>query len=259
MAPDVEDMGKILKDPTKIWEHVVGAYSRAIMRDGTVDIVVMPKWRIWKIYQTSKSKDVPNSPWQNWPEEQIRKTVIKYHSKTLQGTGMNRLQKAVAILNEHEGLEKEIQGHSNAEELNKRLGNNKDASEGSTMIGMSNDDKQHNETKAQPDKTSLQTASLEETLVKLLKAADTQKGLQSTWAMVMQKKDHLSQEAIERLSAIKNQCKANLQVKIEEKPPETLPVEEALDERCKPCKQSEGCMNKNSPARRNNCDGPYLV
>lgn len=236
MAPDVEDMGKILKDPIKIWEYVVGAYSRAIMRDGTVDIVVMPKWRIWKIYQTSKSKDVPNSPWQNWPEEQIRKTPIKYHSKTLQGTGMNRLQKAVAILNEHEGPEKEaIQGHSNAEELNKRLGNGKNAPGDNTTI------------------------SLEETFVKLLKAADTQEGLQSAWAMVMQKEDHLSQEAVRRLTAIKNLCKIDLQVTIKEKPTETLPAEEALDEKCKPCKQSEGCMNKNSPARRNNCDGPYLI
>lgn len=264
MLPDVKNVDEILESPVKIWDYVVCAYSRAIMRDGTVSVVTLPKWKLWKTFQTSQAKDDKYSPWQKWPEEQIRKTVIKYHTKTLQGAKTERLQKAVAILNEHEGLEKEaMQGYSNAEELNKRMGNNKNTpTDCVTMDTDSNDEKQHNETEAQPDKSASQgTASLEETFIKLLKAADTQKGLQSAWTMVMQKKDHLSQEVINRLTIIKDKCKADLQVKIKEKPPETLSAKEpeALDKKCRPCKQSESCMNKNSPARRNNCEGPFLI
>ena len=126
LMPEV-DTEVIRKDPKKIWDHVVGAYSRAIMRDGSVSMAVLPKWRLWKIYQTSKSKDSIYSPWTTWPEEQIRKTVIKYHSKTLQGTGTERLQNAVAILNEHEGPDfKKPIGPSNAEKLNEALDENKE-------------------------------------------------------------------------------------------------------------------------------------
>ncbi|MFA5346549.1 MAG: recombinase RecT [Methanoregula sp.] len=101
LAPPV-DMDKIAKDPKTIWDHVVCAFSTATLLDGSVDFVILPKYKLWKIFQSSEGKDNTKMPWQTWPEEQIRKTVIKYHSKTLPKQGNERLANAVKILNEQE-------------------------------------------------------------------------------------------------------------------------------------------------------------
>ena len=98
------DMDKIAKDPKTIWNHVVCAFSTATLLDGSVDFVIMPKYKLWKIFQSSEGKDNAKMPWQTWPEEQIRKTVIKYHSKTLPKQGNERLANAVKVLNESEAL-----------------------------------------------------------------------------------------------------------------------------------------------------------
>lgn len=98
------DMDLIAKDPKKIWDHVICAFSTATLLDGSIDFAILPKYKLWKIYQTSEGKDNAKMPWSTWPEEQIRKTVIKYHSKTLPKQGNDRLATAVSILNEHEGL-----------------------------------------------------------------------------------------------------------------------------------------------------------
>jgi recombination protein RecT len=102
-----EDMDEIAKSPKKIWDYVICAFSTATLLDGSVDFVILPKHKLWKIYQTSEGKDNAKMPWSTWPEEQIRKTVIKYHSKTLPKQGNERLATAVSILNEHEGLVKQ--------------------------------------------------------------------------------------------------------------------------------------------------------
>lgn len=90
-------------DPLKaFWSHLLCAYSIATLHDGTKDHMIMPKWRIEKIWKSSKAQG-GKSPWQVWPEEMTRKTVIKYHSKTLPQT--ERMSTAVAIVNEVEGVE----------------------------------------------------------------------------------------------------------------------------------------------------------
>lgn len=96
------DTEALAKDPKKIWDHVVCAYSTATLLDGSVDFVIMPKYKIWKIYQSSQAKN--GGPWLSWPEEMMRKTVVKYHAKTLPKQANERLATAVSILNEHEGL-----------------------------------------------------------------------------------------------------------------------------------------------------------
>jgi recombinational DNA repair protein RecT len=113
-----EDMDVIAKSPKKIWDHVVCAFSTATLLDGSVDFVILPKYKLWKIYQTSEGRDNAKMPWMTWPEEQMRKTVIKYHSKTLPKQGNERLATAVSILNEHEGIEK---GPSTADKLKERF------------------------------------------------------------------------------------------------------------------------------------------
>lgn len=90
------------KDPLKaFWPHLVCVYSIATLHDGSKDYMIMPKWRIEKIRDSSKAKS-DKAPWGQWPEEMTRKTVIKYHYKTLPQT--ERMSTAVAIVNEHEGL-----------------------------------------------------------------------------------------------------------------------------------------------------------
>ena len=65
--------------------------------------MLMPKYKIEKIRNTSKVKS-DKGLWGQWPEEMSRKTVIKYHYKTLPQS--EKMGQAVAILNEHEGLDK---------------------------------------------------------------------------------------------------------------------------------------------------------
>lgn len=113
-----EDVDKIAKDPKLIWDYVTCAFSTATLLDGSTDFVVLPKYKLWKIYQTSEGKDNAKMPWSTWPEEQIRKTVIKYHCKTLPKQGNDRLATAVAIMNEHDGL---AQQPTNADKLKQRF------------------------------------------------------------------------------------------------------------------------------------------
>lgn len=100
-----EDMDKIIKSPSLIWDYVVCAYSRAILHNGEVDYVVLSKMKLYKTYQSSQGKDNKDMPWNTWPEEMIRKTAIKYHYKTLPQN--EQLSRAVSILHEYEGNETE--------------------------------------------------------------------------------------------------------------------------------------------------------
>jgi recombination protein RecT len=94
------------KDPLGcFWKYLLCVYSIATMYDGGKDYMIMPKWRIEKIKASSKAKS-DRAPWGQWPEEMTRKTVIKYHYKTLPQT--ERMAQAVAILNEHEGLDERV-------------------------------------------------------------------------------------------------------------------------------------------------------
>jgi recombination protein RecT len=99
MAPP-EDF---LKDPLgNFWKYFVCAYSVATLHDGSKDYMIMPKYKIEKIRNTSKIKS-EKGPWGQWPEEMSRKTVIKYHYKTLPQS--EKLGQAVAILNDNDGID----------------------------------------------------------------------------------------------------------------------------------------------------------
>lgn len=91
------------KDPLGyFWKYLLCVYSIATLHDGGKDYMIMPKWRIEKIKASSKARS-DRAPWGQWPEEMTRKTVIKYHYKTLPQT--EHMAQAVAILNEHEGID----------------------------------------------------------------------------------------------------------------------------------------------------------
>jgi len=106
MDPPKDKLEEIKKDPEKIWDHIVCAYSIATLNDGSRDFVVLPRWKLWKTRMTSKALTSPKTPWKTHPEEQCRKTAIKYHSKTLPSS--DRFAEAVSILNEHEGLDPDL-------------------------------------------------------------------------------------------------------------------------------------------------------
>jgi len=80
------------------------AYSVAILPEGVRSFVIMPRWRIDKIKACAKGTDRSTSPWKAWPEEQIRKTVLAYHTKTLD-VGEKAAQ-AVQLFHDNDGLEK---------------------------------------------------------------------------------------------------------------------------------------------------------
>ena len=114
-----ENMDKIATDPKAIWDHVLCAFSRAVLIDGSENFIILPRYKLLKIAKSSEAFGHKDMPWQKWPEEQMRKTVVKYHSKTLPKQGNDQLALAVALLNEHEGLKKEP---TSAEILQQRFG-----------------------------------------------------------------------------------------------------------------------------------------
>lgn len=113
------------KDPLAgFWPHFLCAFSIATLHDGTKDYMILPKWRIDKIRNTSKVKS-DKGPWGQWPEEMARKTVIKYHYKTLPQT--DRMSTAVSVLNEHEGLDIEQSRREVKQEFLSRFAGAEDA------------------------------------------------------------------------------------------------------------------------------------
>lgn len=87
----------------------VGGYCIARLKnDYMVD--VMPWSEIEQVRNTSKAK---NGPWKTWPLEMAKKTLVKRASKSWpQSSGRDRLDQAVSVLNEHEGLAVEARSTS---------------------------------------------------------------------------------------------------------------------------------------------------
>ena len=84
---------------------LIGGYCLAKLSTGDKDYMVdvMTFEEMEKIRQTSKAK---KGPWLTWPDEMRKKTLIKRASKSWpQSNGRDRLDEAVQILNEHEGIE----------------------------------------------------------------------------------------------------------------------------------------------------------
>ena len=82
---------------------VIGGYCAAKLHDGTYLIDTMSIEELDQVQLTSKAK---NGPWKTWPNEMRKKTLIKRASKTWPNT--KRLDQAVEIINQHEGLTDEI-------------------------------------------------------------------------------------------------------------------------------------------------------
>lgn len=57
------------------------AYSKAVLKDGSVMITVMSKSEIDKVRESSRSKN--SGPWVQWYEEMAKKTVVRRQSKFL--------------------------------------------------------------------------------------------------------------------------------------------------------------------------------
>jgi recombination protein RecT len=79
---------------------VIGVYCTAKLRAGDYITEEMDMAAIQKVQSTSKAK---KGPWVNWWEEMARKTVVKRGSKYWPQA--DRLNEAITVLNEHEGLE----------------------------------------------------------------------------------------------------------------------------------------------------------
>jgi len=80
---------------------VVGAYCVAKLPSGDYMTEVMSRAELDKIRDTSKAK---NGPWKTWPEEMMKKSVIKRASKSWPETkDKERWDNAVRIQNEYDG------------------------------------------------------------------------------------------------------------------------------------------------------------
>ena len=83
-------------------DGLLGGYCVAQLSDGSYMVDHMAMADIQKVWDTSKAKD---GPWKAWPLEMIKKTLVKRASKSWpQSGGRERLDKAIEVLNEHEGL-----------------------------------------------------------------------------------------------------------------------------------------------------------
>ena len=78
---------------------IVGGYSIAKLHNGDYLVDTMTISEINEIRDTSKAK---NGPWKTWPEEMMKKTLLRRGSKSWPIT--QRFMKAEAVLNEHQGL-----------------------------------------------------------------------------------------------------------------------------------------------------------
>lgn len=88
-----------------------GGYVIAKLPDGEVLIDVMSVAEIHKVRDTSKAKN--NGPWVDWYHEMCKKTLIKRAYKSWPQTeGRLRLDKAVATLNETEGVAYTLEQHT---------------------------------------------------------------------------------------------------------------------------------------------------
>ncbi|WP_038093572.1 RecT family recombinase [Acidihalobacter prosperus] len=83
----------------------IGAYCVAKLADGSWLTEIMRASEIWKTRDMSQAwVKKKKGPWADWPDEMIKKTVIKRASKTWPASG-GRLAKAIHLLNEQgEGL-----------------------------------------------------------------------------------------------------------------------------------------------------------
>jgi len=78
---------------------IVGGYSIAKLHNGDYLVDAMSLSEIEEVKKTSKAQ---NGPWKTWPEEMMKKTLLRRGSKSWPTT--KRFMEAEALLNEHQGL-----------------------------------------------------------------------------------------------------------------------------------------------------------
>lgn len=89
-----------IKDP---FQGLKGAFCITTLPDDSVLCDFMTAAELIKIRDTSKAK---NGPWKTWPEQMMIKSMLKRASNTWpQGNDRGRVDSAVAVLNEHEGID----------------------------------------------------------------------------------------------------------------------------------------------------------
>lgn len=101
----VQVIAKSLEEQKK--RKIYGAYTRSILTDGTVVFgQLMPMWEIEKRMQKSESKNSQYSPWQNWNEDMVKKTVIRRDFKFLiAGNPNDKLIAALDVEDQNNPLE----------------------------------------------------------------------------------------------------------------------------------------------------------
>lgn len=101
---DVFDEKRI--DAANPLQNIKGGYCIAKLTDGDVLVEVMTAGEILAVKETSKAKA---GPWAGkWAGEMAKKTLVKRAYKSWpQSDGRERLDTAIEILNQHEGLEDE--------------------------------------------------------------------------------------------------------------------------------------------------------
>jgi recombination protein RecT len=91
---------------------IKGGYCLAKMPDGEYMVEVMSVDEINKVRDTSKAFKAGKGPWVDWYAEMAKKTIIKRAYKSWPQTeARQRLDKAVEVLNEHEGMAYTIEEH----------------------------------------------------------------------------------------------------------------------------------------------------
>jgi recombination protein RecT len=86
--------------PSKERGPVIGAYCTVKTADGSYLTEEMNIDELNKIKASSKAQ---NGPWKTWPEEMMRKSVVKRASKYW--PKVERLSKAIEVINQHEGID----------------------------------------------------------------------------------------------------------------------------------------------------------
>lgn len=81
--PTEEDKQRLTARKRNPYDEIRCAYSIAILPGGIRTSILHPKWKIDKAKSCAQGTDKPTSPWKVYPEEQVRKTVLAYHTKTL--------------------------------------------------------------------------------------------------------------------------------------------------------------------------------
>lgn len=108
-SPSLNPPAEFTKGPEAFWDHLVCGYVVATLHDGTKIVTQpLPKWKLEKAMKTSKTSS-GQTPWRTHPDEMCLKTLVKHAYKLLPQT--DRMSQAVAVLNEHEGLEHKPAGN----------------------------------------------------------------------------------------------------------------------------------------------------